>query len=105
SNANRSTLMSLALDLTSLGASIKESLLASPHPSPVYLTTVIPYKSSMNPLDTATLEILIKCEWMEPSHCDPPNRLFPFPVLTALNEDSSTVPSLLTDYILKVICP
>lgn len=30
---------------------------------------------------------------------------FLFPVLKAINEDSPTVPTLLTDYILKVLCP
>lgn len=28
-----------------------------------------------------------------------------FSVLKAINEDSPTVPTLLTDYILKVLCP
>lgn len=31
--------------------------------------------------------------------------IFFFSVLKAINEDSPTVPTLLTDYILKVLCP
>lgn len=58
---NQSTgLMARALDLTSLGASIKESLFFSTQSTPVYLTTVIPYTATMNPLDVPTLQILIK---------------------------------------------
>ncbi|KAH9425683.1 uncharacterized protein LOC142644790 [Dermatophagoides pteronyssinus] len=84
----RSSWLPAVADLSSLGTSIKQSILPS-HSSksnPVYLTTVIPYTSSMIPIDSATLDILIK-------------------LLKALNEDSPTVPALLTDYILKVICP
>jgi hypothetical protein len=53
---------------------------------PKYLTTVIPYNTDEGTPDVSTLQILIK-------------------ILRALNEDSPTVPTLLTDYILKVICP
>ncbi|XP_023015678.1 fasciculation and elongation protein Unc-76 [Leptinotarsa decemlineata] len=53
---------------------------------PKYLTTVIPYHIDSGPPDNQTLQILIK-------------------ILKAINEDSPTVPTLLTDYILKVICP
>ncbi|CAG2122767.1 unnamed protein product, partial [Medioppia subpectinata] len=53
---------------------------------PKYLTTVIPYNTGRGPPTVATLQILIK-------------------ILRAINEDSPTVPTLLTDYILKVICP
>ncbi|XP_065089138.1 fasciculation and elongation protein zeta-2 isoform X2 [Ochlerotatus camptorhynchus] len=52
---------------------------------PKYLTTVIPYNLDTAP-DNQTLQILIK-------------------ILKAINEDSPTVPTLLTDYILKVLCP
>ncbi|XP_029719263.1 fasciculation and elongation protein zeta-2 [Aedes albopictus] len=52
---------------------------------PKYLTTVIPYNLETAP-DNQTLQILIK-------------------ILKAINEDSPTVPTLLTDYILKVLCP
>ncbi|XP_060530283.1 fasciculation and elongation protein zeta-2 [Cylas formicarius] len=55
-------------------------------PDPKYLTTVIPYHIDNGPPDNQTLQILIK-------------------ILKAINEDSPTVPTLLTDYILKVICP
>lgn len=51
-----------------------------------YLTTVIPYHMDSGPLDNQALQVLIK-------------------ILKAINEDSPTVPTLLTDYILKVLCP
>uniref|UniRef100_A0A8D8Q1B1 Fasciculation and elongation protein zeta-2 n=1 Tax=Cacopsylla melanoneura TaxID=428564 RepID=A0A8D8Q1B1_9HEMI len=53
---------------------------------PKYLTTVIPYHAENIPMDNDTLQILLK-------------------ILKAINEDSPAVPTLLTDYILKVICP
>ncbi|XP_068222917.1 LOW QUALITY PROTEIN: serine-rich adhesin for platelets-like [Palaemon carinicauda] len=53
---------------------------------PKYLTTVIPYDVGHGPPQNETLQILIK-------------------ILMAINEDSPTVPTLLTDYILKVLCP
>ncbi|XP_074605055.1 fasciculation and elongation protein zeta-2-like [Brevipalpus obovatus] len=53
---------------------------------PKYLTTVIPYNPSDGPPDVPTIQILIK-------------------ILKAVNEDSPTVPTLLTDFILKVLCP
>jgi len=53
---------------------------------PKYLTTVIPYHLDSGPPNIQTLQVLIK-------------------ILKAINEDSPTVPTLLTDYILKVICP
>lgn len=52
---------------------------------PKYLTTVIPYNIDATP-ENHTLQVLIK-------------------ILKAINEDSPTVPTLLTDYILKVLCP
>ncbi|XP_076661945.1 fasciculation and elongation protein Unc-76 isoform X2 [Halictus rubicundus] len=51
-----------------------------------YLTTVIPYHTDSGPPDNQALQVLIK-------------------ILKAINEDSPTVPTLLTDYILKVLCP
>ncbi|XP_031778162.1 fasciculation and elongation protein zeta-2 [Nasonia vitripennis] len=51
-----------------------------------YLTTVIPYHTDNGLLDTQALQVLIK-------------------ILKAINEDSPAVPALLTDYILKVLCP
>uniref|UniRef100_A0A1B6DQJ0 Fasciculation and elongation protein zeta-2 n=1 Tax=Clastoptera arizonana TaxID=38151 RepID=A0A1B6DQJ0_9HEMI len=51
-----------------------------------YLTTVIPYHMDSGPLNNQALQVLIK-------------------ILKAINEDSPTVPTLLTDYILKVLCP
>ncbi|XP_071079864.1 fasciculation and elongation protein zeta-2-like [Haliotis cracherodii] len=51
-----------------------------------YLTTVIPYHLHQGPPTSEQLQIYIK-------------------ILQAINEDSQTVPTLLTDYILKVLCP
>ncbi|XP_068628244.1 fasciculation and elongation protein zeta-2 [Battus philenor] len=53
---------------------------------PKYLTTVIPFNRENGPPDNQSLQVLIK-------------------ILKAINEDSPTVPTLLTDYILKVLCP
>lgn len=63
----------------------KPVVIASNGTEPKYLTTVIPYNLETAP-DNQTLQILIK-------------------ILKAINEDSPTVPTLLTDYILKVLCP
>ncbi|XP_043551421.1 fasciculation and elongation protein zeta-2-like isoform X3 [Chiloscyllium plagiosum] len=51
-----------------------------------YLTTVIPYEKKAGPPSVEDLQILTK-------------------ILQAMKEDSEKVPSLLTDYILKVLCP
>ncbi|KAF1571247.1 UNVERIFIED_CONTAM: Fasciculation and elongation protein zeta-2, partial [Eudyptes pachyrhynchus] len=51
-----------------------------------YLTTVIPYEKKSGPPSVEDLQILTK-------------------ILHAMKEDSEKVPSLLTDYILKVLCP
>ena len=51
-----------------------------------YLTTVIPYQPEKGAPPIATLQVLVK-------------------ILKAINEDSPAVPALLTDYILKVLCP
>ncbi|XP_025152521.1 fasciculation and elongation protein zeta-2 isoform X3 [Harpegnathos saltator] len=53
---------------------------------PKYLTTVIPYHTDSGPPNNQALQVLIK-------------------ILKAISEDSPTVPTLLTDYILKVLCP
>ncbi|KAM7348025.1 fasciculation and elongation protein Unc-76 isoform 1-T1 [Cochliomyia hominivorax] len=55
-------------------------------PDPKYLTTVIPYSLENGTPNNQNLQVLIK-------------------ILKAINEDSPTVPTLLTDYILKVLCP
>ncbi|XP_016982320.1 fasciculation and elongation protein zeta-2 [Drosophila rhopaloa] len=55
-------------------------------PEPKYLTTVIPYHLENGTPNNQSLQVLIK-------------------ILKAINEDSPTVPALLTDYILKVLCP
>ncbi|XP_048418207.1 fasciculation and elongation protein zeta-1 [Stegostoma tigrinum] len=51
-----------------------------------YLTTVIPYEKKNTPLTVDDLQILTT-------------------ILLAMKEDSEKVPVLLTDYILKVLCP
>ncbi|XP_039209254.1 fasciculation and elongation protein zeta-2 isoform X3 [Crotalus tigris] len=51
-----------------------------------YLTTVIPYEKKNGPPSVEDLQTLTK-------------------ILQAMKEDSEKVPSLLTDYILKVLCP
>ncbi|XP_026041526.1 fasciculation and elongation protein zeta-2 isoform X2 [Astatotilapia calliptera] len=51
-----------------------------------YLTTVIPYEKKGHPPSIEDLQILTK-------------------ILQAMRDDSDKVPSLLTDYILKVVCP
>merc|ERR1712227_872977 len=55
-------------------------------PSLKYLTTVIPYNPERGCPPTQTLQVLVK-------------------ILKSINEDSPAVPALLTDYILKVLCP
>lgn len=62
-NVNNSGLLNLARDLTTIGSSIKESILPSASKVyPIYLTMVIPYKTSMMPLDLSTLQMLNKCK-------------------------------------------
>ncbi|XP_075392054.1 fasciculation and elongation protein zeta-2 isoform X2 [Tenrec ecaudatus] len=56
------------------------------HVPGTYLTTVIPYEKKSGPPSVEDLQILTK-------------------ILHAMKEDSGKVPSLLTDYILKVLCP
>ncbi|XP_036405791.1 fasciculation and elongation protein zeta-2-like isoform X2 [Megalops cyprinoides] len=56
------------------------------HAPGTYLTTVIPYEKKAGPPSVEDLQILTK-------------------ILHAVREDSEKVPSLLTDYILKVLCP
>lgn len=64
------------------------------------------------PPENQALQVLIKSKlfntaflyivnWIEQTLTDKLN----FTVLKAINEDSPTVPTLLTDYILKVLCP
>lgn len=56
------------------------------HMPGTYLTTVIPYEKKNGPPSVEDLQILTK-------------------ILHAMKEDSEKVPTLLTDYILKVLCP
>ncbi|KAJ8368291.1 hypothetical protein SKAU_G00083190 [Synaphobranchus kaupii] len=51
-----------------------------------YLNTVIPYEEKGTPPTVEDLQMLTR-------------------ILSAMNEDSEKVPTLLTDYILKVLCP
>jgi len=51
-----------------------------------YLTTVIPYNAERGCPPLQTLQVLVK-------------------ILKSINEDSPAVPALLTDYILKILCP
>lgn len=51
-----------------------------------YLTTVIPYNGERGCPPLPTLQVLVK-------------------ILKSINEDSPAVPALLTDYILKILCP
>ncbi|KFD59007.1 hypothetical protein M514_00170 [Trichuris suis] len=55
-------------------------------PQPQFLTACIPYREDQGIPDNASFQALIK-------------------IMRAINDDSATVPSLLTDYILKVFCP
>lgn len=73
---------------------------------PKYLTTVIPYHMDNGPPDNQTLQALIKSEKIYEEEEELSYELFPsLSVLRAINDDSPTVPTLLTDYILKVLCP
>ncbi|OCT77833.1 fasciculation and elongation protein zeta-2 isoform X2 [Xenopus laevis] len=56
------------------------------HVPGTYLTTIIPYEEKKGPPSVEDLQILTK-------------------ILRAMKDDSDKVPSLLTDYILKVLCP
>lgn len=76
---------------------------------PKYLTTVIPYHLDSGPPDNQSLQVLIKSKLIELVDCYTMqtvyNAFLIVSVLKAINEDSPTVPTLLTDYILKVLCP
>ncbi|TKR86670.1 hypothetical protein L596_011215 [Steinernema carpocapsae] len=53
---------------------------------PQFMTASIPYDDNAPHVDNATIQLLIK-------------------ILKAIDEDSPAVPSMLTDYILTVVCP
>ncbi|KAK0411382.1 hypothetical protein QR680_005627 [Steinernema hermaphroditum] len=53
---------------------------------PQFMTASIPFDDTVPMVDNATLQLLIK-------------------ILKAIDEDSPSVPSMLTDYILTVVCP
>ncbi|KAH8306829.1 hypothetical protein KR018_004280 [Drosophila ironensis] len=77
--------LSMAWSLSMAGLT-KLCLFLLSGPEPKYLTTVIPYHLENGTPNNQSLQVLIK-------------------ILKAINEDSPTVPALLTDYILKVLCP
>lgn len=83
-----SLLLSIQRKRRELDVERKKGKVSSKHKEPptVYLTTVIPYDDHLGPPDTDRLQIYLK-------------------IMTAIEEDSVTVPTLLTDYILKVLCP
>lgn len=70
-----------------------------------YLTTVIPYHLDAGPPDNQALQVLIKSEYNFSRMQFRVLTVYFVAVLRAINEDSPTVPTLLTDYILKVLCP
>ncbi|XGW05957.1 hypothetical protein V3C99_016369 [Haemonchus contortus] len=63
----------------------RKGIKVDPHQLPQFMTASIPYNDHQH-MDNATLSSLIK-------------------ILRAINDDSSVVPTLLTDYILTVVCP
>ena len=77
---------------------------------PKYLTTVIPYSMENGTPNNQNLQVLIKSE-LDRFDLKAKKKIEIFSslscvsVLKAINEDSPTVPTLLTDYILKVLCP
>lgn len=74
---------------------------------PKYLTTVIPYHLDSGPPENQALQVLIKSKknLAIQKSFQLTIKSFLISVLRAINEDSPTVPTLLTDYILKVLCP
>ena len=73
------------MEMTSSTSSNKSSKVGSSS-NYKYLTTVIPYHPERGAPSLQNLQVLVK-------------------ILKAINEDSPAVPALLTDYILKVLCP
>uniref|UniRef100_A0A914UHF5 Fasciculation and elongation protein zeta 2 n=1 Tax=Plectus sambesii TaxID=2011161 RepID=A0A914UHF5_9BILA len=59
---------------------------ADPAVLPQFITASVPYQDNTGPPDNASLQALIK-------------------ILRAVNEDNPAVPTILTDYILTVVCP
>ncbi|XP_076463588.1 fasciculation and elongation protein zeta-2-like [Babylonia areolata] len=68
------------------GHPVREAADAEGEEGSSFLTTKIPYFPQDGPPNSEQLQIYIK-------------------ILEAIGQDSSTVPTLLTDYILKVLCP
>jgi hypothetical protein len=102
-----SSMTSSTQSLTGQNGTARPNGLSTSSTDPKYLTTVIPYHLDAGPPDNQALQVLVKSELT--------NELTSFSrisiefslsaVLKAINEDSPTVPTLLTDYILKVLCP
>ena len=89
----KNTFISLLLSIQSkrraTGTTESQSMSKSSKSTPLtykYLTTVIPYHPERGAPSLQNLQVLVK-------------------ILKAINEDSPAVPALLTDYILKVLCP
>lgn len=84
----RNTFISLLLSIQSKRRQISSSSKSSSNSimGSKYLTTVIPYQPERGSPQVSSLQVLVK-------------------ILKAINEDSPAVPALLTDYILKVLCP
>jgi len=68
------------------GGGVGKLKVGAREPGLKYLTTVIPYNAARGCPPLSTLQVLVK-------------------ILKSINEDSPAVPALLTDYILKVLCP
>ncbi|KHN86125.1 Fasciculation and elongation protein zeta-2 [Toxocara canis] len=64
----------------------RKALKIDPSQLPQYMTASIPYDETHQHMDNNTLQALIK-------------------ILKAIDDDSPSVPSMLTDYILTVLCP
>jgi len=73
-------------DMTASSAAASGGQQQVPSQQYKYLTTVIPYQPEKGTPSLQGLQVLVK-------------------ILKAINEDSPAVPALLTDYILKVLCP
>uniref|UniRef100_A0A915BBI4 Uncharacterized protein n=1 Tax=Parascaris univalens TaxID=6257 RepID=A0A915BBI4_PARUN len=64
----------------------RKALKIDPSQLPQYMTASIPYDETRQSMDNNTLQALIK-------------------ILKAIDDDNPSVPSMLTDYILTVVCP
>lgn len=102
-----SSMTSSTQSLTGQNGSSRPNGLSTSSMDPKYLTTVIPYHLDAGPPDNQALQVLVKSKFLLifSKFRKKLTEVFSFTVLKAINEDSPTVPTLLTDYILKVLCP